>query len=64
MCRVTLSSPTIKAELDVTPTADFITCLIPALLAALPAFINALMLCLAGEGTSGNYNPGDRVRCQ
>lgn len=43
------------------PQADFIGCLIPALLASVPTFLDAFLSCMAG-GSSG-YDPGDRNRC-
>jgi len=64
MCRVTINSPAVNVDLDLKPSADFVTCLIPALLAALPAFIESFMSCLSGGSTPGNYKPGDRPRCQ
>jgi len=46
------------------PEADarFIDCLLAAVLAALPVFLEALMKCIAGGGAS-DYCPGDRDRC-
>lgn len=46
--------------------ASFIECLIPALIAGLPGFLDALMRCLTGgnSGSADDYNPGDRERCQ
>jgi len=63
MARCQITSETVNLDITFTPSADFITCLIPALLAALPAFINALMSCLAGQPPTGTYNPGTRLRC-
>lgn len=40
---------------------DFIGCLIPALIAAIPAFLDSFMGCLAG--TPGGYSPSDAKRC-
>jgi hypothetical protein len=47
------------------PRADFGSCLMPALLAALPPFLSALVDCMQGNsnGGSGSYDPGDRRRC-
>jgi len=42
--------------------ANFIDCLIPALFAAMPVFLEHLMACLTG-GATGGYKPGDRDRC-
>lgn len=51
-----------------TPQAQkqFLECLFPALITALPYFLQALMTCLAGGGTNppGDHNPGDRLRCE
>jgi len=63
MCRCQITSPAVNLDIEIKPSADFMTCMIPALLAALPAFITALMQCMSGGGTSGVYNPGDRKRC-
>jgi hypothetical protein len=40
---------------------DFLECMIPALMAALPAFLDAFMRCIAGGSSA--YDPGDRPRC-
>jgi hypothetical protein len=64
MCRITLETTLGKAEVEWTPRADFITCLIPALLAAVPAFLQSFMSCIAGGGSNTTYQPGDRVRCR
>lgn len=46
------------------PLADMMTCLIPALIAALPAFIDAFFRCISeGNGGNSGYTPGDRKRC-
>lgn len=44
---------------------DLIGCLIPALFAALPVFLDSFMRCLGGNHNPGNgeYRPGDRHRC-
>jgi len=52
-----------KITIEFAPSADFITCLIPALLSAVPAFLQSFMTCISGGGSGGNYNPGDRKRC-
>ena len=64
MCRVTLEHPQMKLAIDVAPSADFMSCLFPALIAAVPSFLQSFMACVSGGGQSGNYKPGDRVRCQ
>lgn len=63
MCRVTLEHPQMKVSLDLAPSADFIQCLFPALIAAVPAFLESFMKCLTGGGSSTGYQPGDRKRC-
>lgn len=63
MSRVTISTQHLHLQLDVKPSADFISCLITALVGALPTFLQAFMSCLAGGGTPGDYKPGDRLRC-
>jgi len=48
------------------PQADFISCLMSAVIAALPSFLEAFMGCLAGPGPSpgdDDYDPGTRNRC-
>ncbi len=46
------------------PLADMMTCFIPALLASLPAFLDAFFRCIKeGNGGSSGYQPGDRPRC-
>jgi len=63
MCNVTVTTQHLHTSIDLKPSADFVTCLIPALLAALPAFVQAFMSCLSGAPTTGEYTPGDRPRC-
>lgn len=49
----------------IVPTADFVGCLLTGAMAALPAFLQAFMTCLGGGGGgTGQYNPGQRKRCQ
>jgi len=46
--------------------ADFVGCLMNAVLAALPVFLQSLMGCLAGGNNPGQhdeYKPGARPRC-
>jgi len=52
-----------QVDVDIDISADWLSCLIPALLAGLPAFLDAFMKCIAGGGASGDYNPGNRTRC-
>ena len=39
------------------------SCLITALLAALPHFLDSFLKCLSPGGGSGQFNPGHRTRC-
>ena len=45
---------------------DFLNCLLAALIAALPCFIEGMITCLGGGSTpgTGEFNPGDRDRCK
>lgn len=52
----------VKDALHATNSPRILTCLLPAIIAAMPAFLQAFMACLA-TGGSGDYNPGDRNRC-
>ena len=63
MCNCKINGKSFNAEFDVTPSADFIQCLFPAVIAALPAFLESFMKCIAGAGTPDSHNPGDRKRC-
>lgn len=64
--RNTAAQAKMKAAFQLTkPQADFMSCILSALFAALPAFIAAMMECLGGGNTPGadDYNPGNRDRC-
>ena len=63
MCSVKIESPTLTASFDINPSADWLACLIPALIAGLPAFIDAFMKCIAAGNSGNGYTPGDRQRC-
>ena len=55
-----------KAACQLTkPQADFMSCILSAAFAAMPAFLAGLMNCLGGgDGPAGDdYAPGDRARC-
>jgi hypothetical protein len=52
-----------KLAIDVAPSADFMSCLFPALIAAVPQFLQSFMSCISGGGSSTGYKPGDRPRC-
>ena len=56
----------IRAAAQLTaPQADFMSCMLSALFAAMPAFLAGLMDCLGGgDGPApGDYVPGNRPRC-
>ena len=56
----------IRAAAQLTaPQADFMSCMLSALFAAMPAFLAGLMDCLGGGDGEGSddYNPGNRGRC-
>jgi len=63
MASVIITTPNLTTEIVVTPSVDFMSCLFPALIAAVPAFLESFMKCLAGPPTTDEYNPGDRTRC-
>lgn len=63
MCRLTLEHPQMKLAIDVAPSADFMTCMFPALIACVPVFLQSFMQCLTGGGNSNGFQPGDRKRC-
>ena len=46
------------------PLAEILPCLFPAVIAALPVFLQAFFACMSGqEPPAGGYAPGDRHRC-
>jgi len=63
MCKITLETNQMKAATSIEPQADFMGCLLPALLQALPIFIQAFVECLGSGGTTTGYNPGGPKRC-
>ena len=63
MAHVAINSDKVNLDIEVNMQADWLTCLIPALIAGLPAFIQAFMDCISGNGGSSTYQPGDRKRC-
>ena len=63
MCNVVIKGNKFQMALTFDPSADFIGCLLTGVMAALPAFLDAFMRCLAGGEGSGKFNPGDRARC-
>lgn len=63
MSRVEIDSTHFNAQVHLEPSQQFFDCLFPAVIAALPAFLEALMKCLAAPPSEGGHNPGDRIRC-
>lgn len=63
MCRCQITSTAVNLDIEIHPSADFITCLLPALFAALPVFLDSFMSCLTTGGQPGTFNPGTRQRC-
>jgi len=45
------------------PLADFVPCLLTALMAALPYFLEAFVACLTSQQPGADYKPGTRKRC-
>jgi len=45
--------------------ADFMACLMSAVVAVLPEFISAMLQCMSGSTAppAGGFDPGDRKRC-
>lgn len=64
MCSITIQSKNLNTEIHFKPSADFMGCLLQAVLTAMPVFLEALMKCLAGDSPETGYNPGDRQRCE
>jgi len=64
MCKCTITSNTFNVDVDLHPSQDFVSCLLTALFAALPTFLDSLVKCMAGAGTTDQYKPGSRERCQ
>lgn len=63
MCKVAVTNQHMQATFEFKPSQDFVGCMIGATLAALPCFLESFMSCLAGGGSTGEYNPGERTRC-
>lgn len=61
MCVVRFENEALKVTLNVDPQQNFVQCILPALMAALPVFLQNFMECITG-GTSG-HQPGNRQRC-
>ena len=59
-----IQSDKAKVQLEVDAQQDWTSCLMTALIAALPCFLDEFVKCLAGgNGGSSGFKPGDRDRC-
>jgi hypothetical protein len=64
MTKLTIETDHIDADITVEIQPALLNCIVAALLAAAPTFINALMTCLASQpGPASEYKPGNRQRC-
>lgn len=45
------------------PLGEFVPCLLSALVAAMPYFLEAFLACLSDGGSTEDYQPGSRKRC-
>jgi len=63
MTKITIGTRNTDIVLDVKINQDLFTCLIPAVLAALPAFLDAFFACIGGDGSADQFRPGTRTRC-
>lgn len=62
---MTLRIGNVQIEIKADDQQQFVSCLLTALLAAMPTFLNQLISCLTkgGGGTGGDYKPGEEARC-
>ena len=60
--RITHAQQTLTAKHG-KQAGDLFGCLITGLFAALPAFLEAFISCLGMNPGNGEYDPGDRKRC-
>ncbi len=61
MCMCRFESEALKVNVQIDPQPNFVQCILPALMAALPVFLQAFMECVTGGAS--DYQPGDRQRC-
>jgi len=62
--RVQIHTDKAKFTVELDAEQDFLSCLMTAVIAALPCFLESFMKCLAGgNGPSTGFKPGDRTRC-
>jgi hypothetical protein len=66
IARETVDTIKERTGLNLSPrSGSFFTCLITAAMGCLPCFIQGMIDCIAGgpEPPTGDYDPGDRKRC-
>jgi len=63
MIEIKIKTKNTDTHLAVAPNADFLSCAMTGLFAALPVFLEHLMACLTGAPSNGKYIPGERPRC-
>lgn len=62
--RIAFKTEKAEVGLEIQAQADWTGCLITAVIAALPCFLEAFMKCLNNGGNGGStFQPGDRTRC-
>lgn len=62
--KVQVETAKAKFAVELDAQQDFLSCMMTAVIAALPCFLEAFMKCLAGgNGPSTGFTPGDRGRC-
>jgi len=64
MATIKINFDDLDVEFTVEPKQDLMNCLVQAVVACLPTFLESFFKCISPGGPSGNYNPGDRTRCQ
>ena len=63
MPQIILQSDDAQDQIRLAFPQAWTTCLITALMAALPHFLDAFVKCLTNSGDPDKFNPGDRQRC-
>lgn len=62
--KIAFKSAHAQFEIEVDTQQDWTSCLMTALIASLPCFLEAFVNCLqGGNGGSTGFKPGDRDRC-
>lgn len=65
MATIKIKCDELDLEFEVTPKQDILNCIVKALIASMPVFLESFFKCIAGDGDSaGEYKPGDRTRCE